>query len=711
MARRQRSLPVERVMGSPIIIMTLSLFLFTLVTVAVVEKIAPQPLIFALAESMVDIIDPADENIDATDIIADQDGPKDDDIVVKSGGEYPSEDPRPLPASLIKATRVGAKIREVQNPHDHDEEGGSLDDDDATLESEITSPNSNAEEMPPNPKPPSDGCHWGGMGCNKAKRHPGAAAGEVNSSSVDSVEADDDGIGQQGDGAAATKSPPSSSSLAGSATAKIEAMKRRGRPAATSPPVWNRDTAEMNNNESYGTGSNEPPHGFKLAGRIVTSPSDGLSYFLDAPQVVGAEDRGGDWMMTIPYAYLDCGPTIESTTEAFSLSDMVLRHFPASASMGHWTNLAGGITIDSDMTEGEEGGKGTKYIDGNSHEGHPKLLVALSPLEITVSGNNEESRIFNPGEVVLMEDALGKGHQMRAARVNQDNADSSRKFDGHGHDMSVLMVTLPHTIHLPMYDWLEEASYLHDSESVEEPLSSTGKGSSSSGSPPTSYGAEDALYGLAPRHLHQKHRRLRKFSTSAKKPCPLEYDSAYSSLFMPTYNQYRRNRHRRKTYPRWRGSQIFNDPTFDESYPPPPGFSFYDKHSEVFEHLPSLRRTMLFGMGISLSSSFIYCVQLLYPPLLALLGGGTVVLGGMMLNVLAARWGYRRFVADWEEEWRWKREVGRNKMHHAEMMDKGEEINVDDIVLHSASDAATENEEANDDRSSDESEIETELAE
>ncbi len=72
---------------------------------------------------------------------------------------------------------------------------------------------------------------------------------------------------------------------------------------------------------------------------------------------------------------------------------------------------------------------------------------------------------------------------------------------------------------------------------------------------------------------------------------------------------------------------------------------------------------MLVGIGLSLTSSFVYCVQLLYPPLLALWGGATMILGGALMNVLVARWSYRRFAADWLEEWRWRREVKRNKMH------------------------------------------------
>ena len=60
---------------------------------------------------------------------------------------------------------------------------------------------------------------------------------------------------------------------------------------------------------------------------------------------------------------------------------------------------------------------------------------------------------------------------------------------------------------------------------------------------------------------------------------------------------------------------------------------------------------MLVGLGLSLTSSFVYYVQLLYPPLplLAILSGAIMISGGALMKVLVARWSYRRFVADWLE--------------------------------------------------------------
>ncbi len=121
--------------------------------------------------------------------------------------------------------------------------------------------------------------------------------------------------------------------------------------------------------------------------------------------------------------------------------------------MGHWTNLGGGVTIENGLNKGEDGG-GTRFIDTNGDiEGHPspRLMVALSPLMITVSRNNEESRKFNPGDVILMEDTLERAIRIMLV-LSFTTKHSSKKPDSHGQELSVVMVGLLHTIHLPIYD-------------------------------------------------------------------------------------------------------------------------------------------------------------------------------------------------------------------------------------------------------------------
>ncbi|KAL7546627.1 hypothetical protein ACHAWF_009961 [Thalassiosira exigua] len=585
------------------------------------------------------------------------------------GAADPSgEEPTPLPASLRKATRVGARLREARDAKGEGERDVA---DDAPEEASEASEGAvlvgDAVEGLPRADSAPHKCPWGSTDC-----HRGAAAGDAGPD-----EANSSAVGIDA-GHPAT-------SLAGSATAKIEAHvlkgrgKTLGRRGPAAPPTTRR-TEQAKARRSADVGGHEPPKGFRLAGRIVASPSDGLSYFLDVSDSDPASDVGdwtGDWTTTIPYAYLRCGPTIESTTEAFPSDRMVVRHLPASASVGHWTNLGGGVTIEGG-TEGDrkggggdeeddEGG-GARYIDGNG-DGHPQLLVALTPIEITVSGNGEESRTFGPGAVVLMEDTLGKGHKIAAAPA-EDPRDRR--------EMSVLTVALPHAVHYPTLDEGHEVPYAIEGDDDDDD-DAEGKDESAEGpasSPPPSYGAEHALFGLAPRDLHRRRRGgAPKHSPHAnadrRKPCPLDYDSASSSLFAPDGRRYQRlwrsgHRHRRRRRPTTGGGSS----SYDESRPPPPGFSTYDHDSALFDRLPSLRRTMLFALGLSLTSSFVYCVQLLYPPLLVLWGGASMVAGGALASVLAARWGYRNVWADWEEEWRWKREVARMRAYREEAMEE-----------------------------------------
>ena len=65
-----------------------------------------------------------------------------------------------------------------------------------------------------------------------------------------------------------------------------------------------------------------------------------------------------------------------------------------------------------------------------------------------------------------------------------------------------------------------------------------------------------------------------------------------------------------------------------------------------------------------------------------------MIMGGALLNVLLTRWGYRRFdIANWEEEWRWKREVKRSKMHREEELIRQQEDQILDDLLESNDDA------------------------
>jgi hypothetical protein len=93
------------------------------------------------------------------------------------------------------------------------------------------------------------------------------------------------------------------------------------------------------------------------------------------------------------------------------ISTLTVRHLLGHQSAGSFTNGCG---------RGEAG------VDDT----HPRLIVALTPLEIVLNSN--EKRIFYPGDVILFENCLLGGHILR----------------GHeGRDMIAMMLTLPHPYH------------------------------------------------------------------------------------------------------------------------------------------------------------------------------------------------------------------------------------------------------------------------
>ena len=171
-----------------------------------------------------------------------------------------------------------------------------------------------------------------------------------------------------------------------------------------------------------------PPDGFILAARIISDPEDGLSYFTDAPPP-GRMTTGGSAeedssttaaaeaaAVNLLIPYLDCG-AVGSLTADVSPKDGSFHHFPHGSDPVGWT-----------------------------YAPEPQLIAALSPMEITVSGNGGETRTFRTGDVVYVEEETSVtgskgGHKVKAAGIAMGSSGS-----GHGHgqkqDLSVLVVTL-----------------------------------------------------------------------------------------------------------------------------------------------------------------------------------------------------------------------------------------------------------------------------
>jgi hypothetical protein len=133
----------------------------------------------------------------------------------------------------------------------------------------------------------------------------------------------------------------------------------------------------------------EPPQGFQITSRVYTDPRDKLAHF------------DNDSAMVFPY--WECGVS-GSTTVTIPLQHATVRY------------LLGGS--QPNMYSGTEFGP------------YPQLLVALSPLEVSLDSG--QSQIFAPGDVILLEDTISAGHKLKGV----DNK-----------DMTVMILTLTEHYH------------------------------------------------------------------------------------------------------------------------------------------------------------------------------------------------------------------------------------------------------------------------
>jgi hypothetical protein len=127
-----------------------------------------------------------------------------------------------------------------------------------------------------------------------------------------------------------------------------------------------------------------PPPGFVIAARVYIDTTDKLAY-IDQDQ------------LTLPY--WDCGAA-GSTTSPLAVKEATFRH---------------------SLTPGQAW---TATPDGK----HPYLCIALSEFLLEVSSG--DSKVIQPGQVILLEDVLIPGHKMRPL---------------HHADVRVMFLTLPKT--------------------------------------------------------------------------------------------------------------------------------------------------------------------------------------------------------------------------------------------------------------------------
>ena len=164
--------------------------------------------------------------------------------------------------------------------------------------------------------------------------------------------------------------------------------------------------------------------GFEITTRIYTDPDDKLAHFdnkilEDSDDDNTTTDRSSSKPIVLPY--WECG-VAGSTTVPVPLSSLTVRHLLGGSKPG---------SFESGCGRGETIGISGRGIGAtNNDDTHPRLVVPLTTMEIVL--NSGQTRIFEPGDVVLLENCLTGGHILQ----------------GHeGHDMVVMMLTLPHAYH------------------------------------------------------------------------------------------------------------------------------------------------------------------------------------------------------------------------------------------------------------------------
>ena len=281
----------------------------------------------------------------------------------------------------------------------------------------------------------------------------------------------------------------------------------------------------------------EPPEGLELNGHVVTK-SDGRSYFLDS------SDR-------IPY--LECG-AIGSTTSPVSVKHLTFRHFPNGAEPSEWS---------------------TVHV--------PTLCIPLTPMEVQTSSG--ESRIFEAGSVILLEDTMGQGHKLKSAAStttnsnNNNNNNNSNNNHQHYEDLMAAMISLPNHHHYH--------HYYHDEDDENPTILQDNYFSR-------------LLFGLTTPSKQQQHssssHNSRSFFFRRKKPCQLEQDPNYTTSSITKHQKM---------------DDVFimklmgNDQTI----------------------MISKRRLLLSAIGITVSSSLAYFLSKVAPLQLAVGVGGACMIG------------------------------------------------------------------------------------
>jgi hypothetical protein len=228
------------------------------------------------------------------------------------------------------------------------------------------------------------------------------------------------------------------------------------------PPI-NQPTSDHSNHRYYHRSNSNrmgPPDGFLLAARVYNDPHTKLAYFDATDFSVGGESNKPN---PVVLPYWNCGVS-GSTTSPLQLQRGYFRH-----SLGH-TAWRGNAHLLHHLNSTSASDDDTRF-DGNYLElnddfvmassRHSVLAVALEPLTIKLTSG--ESRDFNAGDVILLDDVYNPGHCIMGRQhsvplsapsaADQEDPDVGANQSSTPHDLplvtmnedvAVLFLTLPH---------------------------------------------------------------------------------------------------------------------------------------------------------------------------------------------------------------------------------------------------------------------------
>ncbi|KAL7428597.1 hypothetical protein ACHAXM_001454 [Skeletonema potamos] len=417
----------------------------------------------------------------------------------------------------------------------------------------------------------------------------------------------------------------------------------------------------------------EPPSHFHISAHIQTNLHTGLSYFLPL-----------DTLHEKSFAhlpFLECG-AIGSTTATVPLVSGVFRHVPlisgvnekekmqrgglefleetiigggviSSSSLGgEHVGIEGGDKLESNFfADTNDDGEDTSDSDDKPKKKNwpkrpspPTYVVALSPLEITVGGNGNETQQFDAGDVIFFEDTwLGIWDEMDSENDSLFEEDNEKLFGyimraspDARKDMNVFMLTIPPALHR---QWKHRHNQLQQQQKQQKLEAEMSSISNHLVNDKSTMGKSQPWWKLSSRII-------KKQIDVLPEPCSLESDPAFAhpSVSVPPTLSHHFSQHFTKLL------RQFQQP-FHLSL----SSSTTTSHSDYDLILPILAQTTAAMVGAATAFAGVLHLLRTVNPTVAIMFGGACVIGFGTWGIV---WFGEELLDEWEM-WRERRRLER----------------------------------------------------